>query len=249
MIQRSVIAAAFAALMLAGLPSGVSANPDNKKDNQSEDRDGHSRHEGGRLDYLPITLGDDGTLRIKTVLLVQTRLIHVVSTSFGVDFDNLDKVDVGDVPLLGSLFGDRLDASDFNPENEVGAVYLAGADSLLVVIDDSVDVSETEPAVVNGPGVYEFLMEPKIVDVTPSDLGELGTLPSVESLLVGTAVAETAVVLSGLRRVDETQREKMPFLGDLPVLGRLFKGTVHRGDDRQLRIFITPSIIEDDGES
>ncbi len=249
MIQRAVIAATLAMLMLAALPTGASATLENKNENRSEDRDGQSRHENGRLGYLPVTLGDDGTLRIKTVILVQTRFIHIVRTSFGVDFKNLDKVDVGDVPLLGSLFGDRLDASDFNAENEVGAAYLAGADSLFAVIDDSIDVSDAELAVVNGPGVYQLVMEPKIIDVVSDDLGELGTLPSVESLLAGTAGPETTVVLGGLNRVDETERDKLPFLGDIPVLGRLFKGTVHEGDKRQLRIFITPSIIEDDGES
>ncbi len=58
------------------------------------------------------------------------------------------------------------------------------------------------------------------------------------------------VVLGGLieDRVSETE-QKVPLLGDLPVLGALFraKGTNH--DKQNLMVFIRPAILRDTGVS
>ena len=54
---------------------------------------------------------------------------------------------------------------------------------------------------------------------------------------------ETAV-LGGLLTDKETKiEEKVPFLGDLPLLGWLFKGAEVRKEKRNLLVFITPTII------
>ena len=37
----------------------------------------------------------------------------------------------------------------------------------------------------------------------------------------------------------------MPFLGDLPYVGALFRQTVERDDRQELLIFITPRILAD----
>lgn len=54
------------------------------------------------------------------------------------------------------------------------------------------------------------------------------------------------VVLGGLRRkIEEDRREKIPFLGDLPGIGKLF-GTAKATDtSTEMFIFITPKIIRD----
>jgi general secretion pathway protein D len=54
------------------------------------------------------------------------------------------------------------------------------------------------------------------------------------------------IILGGLRqRIQEDTREKMPFLGDLPGVGKLF-GTARASDiNTEMFIFITPHIIKD----
>jgi general secretion pathway protein D len=54
------------------------------------------------------------------------------------------------------------------------------------------------------------------------------------------------VILGGLRRKSqEDHEEKVPFFGDIPLLGRFF-GTTHLIDhDTELFFFITPKIIYD----
>lgn len=54
------------------------------------------------------------------------------------------------------------------------------------------------------------------------------------------------VILGGLRRKSgEDKREKIPFLGDLPGIGKLFGATKTHDTNTEMFIFITPHIIRD----
>ena len=54
------------------------------------------------------------------------------------------------------------------------------------------------------------------------------------------------VILGGLRQqIEEDTREKMPFLGDLPGIGKLFGTARSRDISTEMFIFITPKIIKD----
>ena len=62
------------------------------------------------------------------------------------------------------------------------------------------------------------------------------------SVLVGNG--ET-LVLGGILQEDKNHAErKTPILGDLPVLGRLFKRKIARKDQQELLIFITPTLAQ-----
>ena len=63
-----------------------------------------------------------------------------------------------------------------------------------------------------------------------------------------TALVENGgtVVLGGLfQQNDSNVIDKVPFLGDIPFLGNLFKTTHEAVDTTELLIFITPRIISD----
>jgi type IV pilus assembly protein PilQ len=54
------------------------------------------------------------------------------------------------------------------------------------------------------------------------------------------------VVIGGVFEEDEISSEtQVPFLGDIPVVGNLFKSQARRGERRELLIFITPRIVSD----
>ncbi|HEY4255424.1 MAG TPA: type II secretion system protein GspD, partial [Chlamydiales bacterium] len=58
------------------------------------------------------------------------------------------------------------------------------------------------------------------------------------------------VILGGLRRkIEEDSREKIPFLGDLPGIGKLFSSTKVTDTNTEMFIFITPRIIRDPVDS
>jgi type IV pilus assembly protein PilQ len=74
-------------------------------------------------------------------------------------------------------------------------------------------------------------------------------VPSIDTREIATQVLVNdgqTVVLGGI--LTTTQREvdtKVPYLGDIPVLGHLFKNTAHTDDKDELMIFITPKIVHE----
>ena len=59
----------------------------------------------------------------------------------------------------------------------------------------------------------------------------------------------STVVLGGLIREDlQTVNDKVPIIGDIPFLGRLFKSKATLSDKRNLIIFVTANIYQNDGE-
>jgi type IV pilus assembly protein PilQ len=74
-------------------------------------------------------------------------------------------------------------------------------------------------------------------------------VPSIDTREISTQVLVNdgqTVVLGGI--LSTTQREddtKVPYLGDIPVLGHLFKNTIHKDNKDELMIFITPKIVRE----
>jgi len=56
-------------------------------------------------------------------------------------------------------------------------------------------------------------------------------------------------VIGGIFELSETQStNKIPLLGDIPVVGNLFKNNVRESEKREMLVFITPKMISDRGE-
>ena len=62
----------------------------------------------------------------------------------------------------------------------------------------------------------------------------------------GVALPHARNAVGGLVSRQETQMlDKVPFLGDIPVAGHLFKSTQRLDNKAELLIFVTPTIVED----
>lgn len=56
------------------------------------------------------------------------------------------------------------------------------------------------------------------------------------------------VVIGGIFEIEETNQEnKIPMLGDVPVVGNLFKSRTKESSKREMLVFITPKVITDRG--
>jgi type IV pilus assembly protein PilQ len=79
--------------------------------------------------------------------------------------------------------------------------------------------------------------------------GSGGTVPSIDTRKVKTQVLVDngqTVVLGGI--YEDTVSDsvtKVPLLGDLPLLGYLFRNTIHKDEKTELLIFITPKILSE----
>jgi type IV pilus assembly protein PilQ len=93
------------------------------------------------------------------------------------------------------------------------------------------------------------------LEVTQDTVGQFvpsatgGLVPSIDTRKVITQVlvndGET-VVLGGIFETERRDSEdKVPFLGDIPGLGRLFKRTSSESNKRELLIFVTPKILRE----
>ncbi|MGD8175930.1 type IV pilus secretin PilQ [Marinimicrobium sp. ARAG 43.8] len=80
-------------------------------------------------------------------------------------------------------------------------------------------------------------------------LNQISGIPSIDVTEVMTKVLVQngqTVVLGGIFQVEQIEGvDKVPLLGDIPVLGRLFKREVRSQEKRELLVFITPKIMAD----
>jgi type IV pilus assembly protein PilQ len=96
-----------------------------------------------------------------------------------------------------------------------------------------------------------------ILDLTVSD-DTVGTVvvasggvnvPSINTRTIVTQVVlgdGQTVVLGGILETNQTiEATKVPWLGDIPILGNLFKSTTDTNDKDELLIFITPKILRE----
>ena len=76
-----------------------------------------------------------------------------------------------------------------------------------------------------------------------------GTVPSIDTQEVNTQVlvanGETAVLGGIYEQTQSDDVDKVPFFGDLPVVGNAFKRRSKRDDKSELLIFVTPKIMDE----
>ena len=82
--------------------------------------------------------------------------------------------------------------------------------------------------------------------------GNLQTISFLERQVTTTFTVKDGqlVVIAGLVRDKKSrQQSKVPFFGDIPVLGMLFRSSMERVEKSNLLIFIVPHILNDDSDS
>jgi type IV pilus assembly protein PilQ len=109
------------------------------------------------------------------------------------------------------------------------------------------------------PAVLELAVTPRItpddriimdLEVKKDSVGQIFTgIPSIDTKKVNTQVLVDngdTIVLGGIfEQTTRTTVDKVPFLGDMPFVGVLFRRTVKQDDKTELLIFVTPKIVKD----
>ncbi len=88
------------------------------------------------------------------------------------------------------------------------------------------------------------------VDVKKDRVGQVFSgVPSIETQNIQTQVlvgnGETAVLGGIYEQTIRDDVEKVPFFGDLPIMGNLFKRKTRQNDKTELLIFITPKLMDE----
>lgn len=124
--------------------------------------------------------------------------------------------------------------------------------SQVVYIDASTELQVLPQ--INGDNSITLIMQPRVSDssgfVTGPN-GEEAPIISQQTLSTARRVAngETIVVGGFIKKNDTSGGTKVPILGDLPIIGGLFRSSSNTKQDTETLIFITPTVIDEVGSS
>ena len=149
---------------------------------------------------------------------------------------------------------------------------LLTTDNKKALLEQGTEIPYVTPGSANSPPTVTFKKAVLSLGVTPQispngriimslqikkdTVGELvnvqggGQVPSIDTRNIDTQVTVNngqTVVLGGVYEIsNRIDAQKVPFLGDIPILGHLFKQNAKSEQKAELLIFITPKIVEDE---
>lgn len=88
-----------------------------------------------------------------------------------------------------------------------------------------------------------IMAEVSRIDPSVSVQGVPGFLTRRVETELNVAAGETIVISGLLDRTASKAADKLPILGDIPILGKLFRSDAFRGNRTELVIFVTPRIV------
>lgn len=104
------------------------------------------------------------------------------------------------------------------------------------------------PRIIPG-GEVQMELNPSIEAVVDSSSGELNYTPTIARRSVSTTVTVPdgeQIVIAGLTREDDIESvAKVPILGSIPIIGKLFTKTETSSKKTNLLILVTPTIVKD----
>jgi hypothetical protein len=125
-----------------------------------------------------------------------------------------------------------------------------GAGVSTSVTKESVELSiKIKPQINKVSNFVKLDTEVKIGDISPASVGNVAGIPIFNTLdrtaksTIVVGDSDTIVIGGLIRDKIQEQVSKIPILGDIPVLGWLFKSKTTQVDKTNLVIFITPHIV------
>jgi len=175
---------------------------------------------------------------------------------------------------LGSGNLINLELSALEAENRgkvVSSPRVITADNQKAHIEQGTEIPYVTPGSANSPATVQFKKAVLRLDVTPQitpdnriimtvevrkdsvgqfvQLGGGFQVPSIDTKNVTTQIAvnngDTAVIGGIYEETIRNDVDKVPYLGDIPILGYLFKQSGRSSDKTELLIFLTPRIVKD----
>jgi pilus assembly protein CpaC len=99
-------------------------------------------------------------------------------------------------------------------------------------------------------GVINLQIDPEVSQLDNTNAIRLSDIeiPSLTVRRASTTVelrdGQSFVIAGLLQSNSSTQRDQLPWMGDVPVLGALFRSSAYRRDETDLAIIVTPRIVE-----
>jgi len=172
----------------------------------------------------------------------------------------------------GNLINLELSALEADSRGKVvSSPRVVTADNQKASIEQGTEIPYVTPGSANSPATVQFKKAVLRLDVTPQitpdnriimtveirkdsvgqlvNLGGGFTVPAIDTKNVTTQIAvnngDTAVIGGIYEETVNNDVTKLPFLGDLPVIGYLFKTTNKAIEKTELLIFLTPRVVKE----
>jgi pilus assembly protein CpaC len=101
------------------------------------------------------------------------------------------------------------------------------------------------PTVLGG-GLINLKIEPEVSQLAPITAGS-SSLPSLDVRRANTTIelrdGQSFAIAGLLQNFSNTQQQQLPWLGDLPVLGALFRSAQYQKKETDLAIIVTPHLV------
>ncbi len=172
----------------------------------------------------------------------------------------------------GNLINLELSALESDDRGKVvSSPRVVTGDNQKAQIEQGTEIPYVTPGSANNPATVSFKKAVLRLDVTPQitpdnriimnveirkdsvgrevNLGGGFVVPSIDTRNVTTQIAvnngDTAVIGGIYEETITNSTTKVPFLGDIPFLGYLFKTTGRTSNKQELLIFLTPRVVKD----
>jgi pilus assembly protein CpaC len=138
--------------------------------------------------------------------------------------------------------------ADFLVGGQIPIPYASGPQQIAIQYKDFGVKLQVTPAILGSGGV-ETVIAPEVSDLDFQDGVTLNgfVVPALKTSRLSTDVVTKAgesIVLGGLlRRIEQRNIDKIPLLGDLPVLGKLFRSTRYQSQQTDVVFVMTPQIL------
>jgi Flp pilus assembly secretin CpaC len=148
-------------------------------------------------------------------------------------------------PDLVTMPGEK---ASFLVGGQVPYIYSTGLGVASIVFKDYGVKLDITPTIL-GSGAVETVVAPEISELDFTNGIQLNgyTVPALKTSKISTDLitqpGESIVMAGLLQRVEQRTMYKIPALGDLPILGRLFRSTRYQSSQTDVIFVMTPEII------
>lgn len=192
---------------------------------------------GGLASNLPVTAVGAGSIAFSLFRLPAGLLLNLELTAL--ETDNRGKVVSS--PRVTTADGQKAKIAQ---GTEIPYLEASSSGAATVSFKEAVLSLEVTPQITPD---HKIIMD---LDVRKESVGVVfNSVPSIDTQNVTTQVlvanGETAVLGGIYEQTQRNQVEKVPFFGDIPILGNAFKRRTRQDDKSELLIFITPKIMDE----
>lgn len=138
--------------------------------------------------------------------------------------------------------------ANFLVGGQIPIPYASGPSQIAIVYKDFGVQLKVTPTLL-GDGSVESVIAPEVSDLDFTDGVNLNgfVVPALKTSRLSTDVVTKpgeSIVMGGLlRRIEQRNLNKIPVLGDLPILGKLFRSTQYQSQQTDVVFVLTPEIL------